>query len=139
MSDSKQSMRPLVGSASMLVIGIVIGVAIDRVTVVHGHGGAHAPRVVVIASGEPDAAFSELTEHLDLSEEQAGEAREIFSAHQASVDTAWTAVQDHLGLAIQSVMRELESVLEPGQLGRLHQWMAERHGTVPVRTGRTSR
>lgn len=128
MSDSKQSMRPVVGSASMLVIGIVIGVAIDRVTVLHGHGATHAPRVVVIASSEPHGAFRELTEHLDLSEEQAAKAQDIFLAHQASVDTAWTEVQGHLGLAIQSVMQELESLLEPGQLGRLHQWMEERHG-----------
>ena len=139
MSDAKQSIRPLVGSASMLLIGVVIGIAIDRVTVIHGHGGAHSPGVVVVASAEPDAAFSELAEHLDLSEQQAAQAQEIFSAHQASVDTAWTEVQDHLGLAIQSVMQELESVLEPGQLGRLHQWIAERHGALPVRGEGTSR
>ena len=66
-------------------------------------------------------------------------AHEIFSTHQASVDTAWTEVQDHLGLAIRSVMQELESVLEPGQLGRLHQWIAERHGALPVHTDGTSR
>ncbi len=139
MSDSKQSIRPLVGSASMLLIGVVIGIAIDRVTVIHGHGGAYSPGVVVVASAEPDVAFSELTEHLDLNEQQAAKAQEIFSAHQASVDTAWTEVQDHLALAIQSVMQELESVLEPRQRGRLHQWMAEHHGTVPVRTEQTSR
>ena len=134
MSDSRRSKRALVGSASTLAIGIVIGISVDRVVVVHGHDGPRAPGVVVIGPGEANAAFHELTEHLDLNEDQAAEAQEIFSAHQASVDTAWTAVQDHLGLAIASVLRELESVLDSGQLARLHEWMAERHGTVPPNT-----
>ncbi len=100
MSDSKRSIRPVVGSASMLVIGIVIGLAVDRMAVIHGHVGPHSPGVVVIGNGETDTPFRELAEHLDLTEEQAAEAHEIFLEHQASVDTAWTAVQDHLALAI---------------------------------------
>ena len=132
MSDSKQSMRPLVGSASMLVIGIVIGLAVDRMAVIHGHVGPHSPGVVVIGNGETDTPFRELAEHLDLTEEQAAEAHEIFLEHQASVDTAWTAVQDHLALAIANVMSELDSLLDVGQRGRLRQWVAERHGTLPI-------
>ena len=128
MKDSRRSIRALVGSTSTLVIGVVIGIAVDRVVVVHGHSSAHPSSVVVVASSGTDAAFRELAEHLDLSDEQALEAHEIFSAHQASVDTAWTAVQDHLGLAIASVMSELESLLDAGQRGRLHEWIAERHG-----------
>lgn len=132
MSERKHSMKALVGSTSTLVIGIVIGIAIDRAVVIHGHNSPHTPAVAVIASSGTDAAFRDLTEYLDLSDEQALGAHEIFSAHQASVDTAWTAVQDHLGLAIASVVSELESLLDAGQRGRLHEWMAEHHGVVPL-------
>jgi len=132
MSELKHSAKGMLGAGSILVIGIVIGFSLDRVTIVHGHSGRLAPNVVVIASGDPDAAFQELTAHLDLSEEQTTQAHEIFSAHQASVDTAWTAVQDHLGLAIASVMRDLEVLLDHDQLGRLHRWLADRHGVDPA-------
>ena len=53
-----------------------------------------------------------------------------------AVDTAWTAVQEHLGLAIASVVNELESLLDTGQRGRLHEWMAERHGAAPQELAR---
>jgi hypothetical protein len=131
MSELKQSTRGVVGAASILVIGIVIGVALDRVVIVHGHGASPARSVVVMSSGEPESAVQELTAHLDLNAEQTAQAHEIFSSHQASVDTAWTEVQDHLGLPIANVLRDLETMLDHEQLGRLHQWMLERHGVAP--------
>ena len=61
MSERKHSMKALVGSTSTLVIGIVIGIAIDRAVVIHGHNSPHTPAVAVIASSGTDAAFRDLS------------------------------------------------------------------------------
>ena len=128
MSKAKQKAHAVLGAVSILAIGIVVGVFLDRV-ILHTPDQALQPPTAAIALDASHEDFlRELHADLGLSEEQAGHVQEILSRHQAAVNEAWTVVHSRLGAAIDSVTAEIEALLDSEQRAGLHEWLMERHG-----------
>jgi len=108
--------RAVLGALSLMVLGGVIGVAVDRHMV---SGERHA---------SPAAALHELTmssldERLDLTADQRRQIDSIVGAHHESLRYAWQAVHAQLGAAIDTVHREIEGVLTADQRTAFLDWL----------------
>jgi hypothetical protein len=132
MSYSTSLVRGLVGAVSILVIGFVIGVATDRVVFVHGGSGGHAGEIRIGSAAKHHAVLAELNERLRLTPEQDARVREIVEASQFAVDTAWSAVREHLERATGRMIAQMEAELDEDQRELLRVWVVERHGELPA-------
>jgi hypothetical protein len=117
-----------IGAASILVIGVVLGVLLDRVVLHPTASASDYPSADVALDARHEDFLRELRADLGLTAKQAGQVHEILSRHQGAVNEAWSAVHSLLEAAIDSVTEEIEAVLKPGQRERLHAWLLERHG-----------
>ena len=120
MSVSGWRLRGLLGATALLVIGGILGVAIDR-TVLRRHGG-----VAVTAGGDHDHLVATLRHELDLDDAQLEAIRAIVDRHQARVDLAWESIRPVMTTAVDSVEHEMETVLRPDQIQRFRDWF-QRH------------
>lgn len=131
MSHAKHLVHAAIGAASILAIGVVVGVALDRVVLLHGDSAPHG----AIPTDTLDAGHSdllrELGTELGMTDAQASQVHEILTRHQEAVDEAWAAVHSRLASAIDSVTAEIEAILEPEQRDRLFEWLRERHAQPP--------
>lgn len=128
MSKTTHAAHAVLGAVSILAIGIVLGVLLDRVILNPSALAADVPSVEAEVEATHDGFLRELREDLGLTEEQATRVHEIMSRHQAAVNDAWSAVHARLDAAIDSVTAEIEAVLDPSQREGLHEWLIERHG-----------
>ena len=131
MNKWNSALRPIIGATSMLVIGIVIGIVIDRAIVI-AHDGTGSAHVVVIGHDDTSVVSSGLATHLGLTEDESVAVHELLSGHQASVDTAWTAVREDLATGIERAMLGLDSLLDTDQRVRLREWLVSRSEANPV-------
>ena len=107
----------VVGGLSLLVLGAVLGVTVDRVWLAH-----HTPQI-----DGPElhkAALSFFHDELELDEHQVAEIHEVFMEHQPSIDSSWQKLRPQLLSAVDSVHAEIESVLTPEQRAHFKQWIA---------------
>ena len=132
MSVMKQSMRGLVGAVSILVLGIVLGVATSHIVLVPGDRAEHQLPERLGSAAEHRAILEELTEHLSLTDDQVAGIHGIISSRQAAVDTAWTQIRRHLRQATAVTIAEIEGILDDDQAELLRAWAVERHGELPV-------
>jgi hypothetical protein len=132
MSVMKQPMKGLVGAVSILVVGIVLGVATGHVFSVRASGASHQLPDRIGSPAEHQVVMVELTERLSLTEDQVADIHDVIAARQAAVDTAWTQIRRHLQQATAVTIAEIEGLLDEDQAARLREWAVERHGELPA-------
>lgn len=134
MSNTKHLIHAAIGAVSILVIGVVLGVLLDRVALLHSSTSELEHLTPALALDTRHQEFlKDLQDDLQLTAEQATRVHEILSRHQNSVNEAWSAVHRVLEATIDSVTVEIEAVLAPEQRRRLHEWLLERHGRTVSR------
>lgn len=116
------SARALLAGFSILLLGAVVGVALDRTMLMPAHAAAaRVPR-------HHEEVLAELRAELGLTAEQSARVQKIFAVHQGEITQAWSKVHADLQHAIQETTKEIETVLDSAQIERLHAWLAQRHG-----------
>lgn len=128
MSHAKHVGHALLGAISILAIGIVAGVLLDRAILHPSALSAHTESAAVALDATHDNFFHEMRADLALNEQQARQVQEIFTRHQAAVNEAWSEVHTRLDAAIDSVTTEIEAILDSEQRADLHQWLVDKHG-----------
>ncbi|MBW3553885.1 MAG: hypothetical protein KY466_10255 [Gemmatimonadetes bacterium] len=104
----------MLGALSLLVLGAVLGVAIDRhLLPTHRPGPAAALHEMTMAS---------LEERLDLSADQRRQIDSIIAGRHATLRHAWQMIHAQLGAAVDSVHQEIEAILTPEQRLEFREW-----------------
>jgi Spy/CpxP family protein refolding chaperone len=114
--------RAVLGALSLLVLGGVLGIAIDR----HfpsgdrhfPSGDRHSP-----AAAFHDIAMSSLGDRLDLDADQRRQIDSILAARQHTLRQTWQMLHAHLGAAVDTVHRDIEAVLTPEQRAAFREWL----------------
>ena len=114
--------RAILAAFSLLVLGGVIGVTLDRVWLTRAGETAHPP---IDARMEMIEA---LQAELSLTPAQANEVGAILERYQEQVTHTWETVRPNLRAAMDSVGSEIEAVLAPEQRERFRTWISEQHG-----------
>ncbi len=96
----------------------------DRAIVMPAHADAAAADV----ARHHDAVLAELRAELGLSPDQSARVREIFARYHGQSEAAWAEAHANHQRAMQEAWTEIETVLDPAQIERLHAWLAGRHG-----------
>lgn len=107
-----------VGGVALVLFGVAIGVAADRLVL------SHHPQTAT-TEDQHRMALQHLRGLFDLDDGQVTEMDEIFSRHQDVVIESWTTVEPRLRMAIESVHASMESVLRPDQIEAFHAWLGE--------------
>ena len=121
--------RAVLGALSLLVLGAVLGIGIDR------HLTSGQPHASAAALHE--MAMSSLAERLDLDAEQRRQIDSIVVSRHHALTTTWQMMHMHLGAAVDTVHREIEAVLTPDQRAEFREWLRE-VGVEPASPGSTS-
>jgi Spy/CpxP family protein refolding chaperone len=126
--------RAVLGALSLMVLGAVIGIAIDRHL---GPGERHlgpGERHASPAAALHEMTMSSLEEHLDLTAAQRLQIESIVAARHESLRYAWQAVHSQLGAAVDTVHQEIEAILTAEQRVAFREWLTETgRGTVTDR------
>lgn len=109
--------RAVLGALSLLVLGAVLGIAIDRHFLSHDHVSA--------AAAFHDMTMSSLEERLDLTAEQRRQVDSIVASRHNTLRHAWQALHSQLGAAVDTVHDELEAILTPEQRAEFREWLRE--------------
>ena len=109
--------RAVLGALSLIVLGAIIGIALDRhLHSTDGHGSAAAFH---------DMTMSSLEERLDLTAEQRRQIDSIVAARHNTLQHAWQMLHSQLGAAVDTVHAEVEAVLTPEQRVEFREWLRE--------------
>lgn len=122
MNGMSAKARAVLAALSLLVLGAVIGVALDR----HLHGSSAAPGNAAAALHE--ITMSAIEEELDLTIDQRRQIDSIIAARHYALRHAWQAVHSQLGAAVDTVHREIAGVLTPEQRVKFREWLREGNG-----------
>lgn len=125
------SARAWLAGLSILLIGTLAGVGLDRAVLIPAHVGAPSPGTQHQVPRDHHEVLADLSGRLGLTSEQSVRVREIFSEHQGEIDRAWAQVHRDLQGAIDGATTDIETVLDDDQVQRLHAWLAEHHGRIP--------
>lgn len=110
------SARAVLAAMSLLVLGAVIGIALDRHL---NAGGGHANP----AAAMHEMLMSSLDEDLDLTAEQRRRIDDIVAARRHSLRDAWQMLHAQLGAAADSVHQEINAILTPEQRAAFREWL----------------
>lgn len=131
MSHVTPRVHAVVGGLSVLVIGAVLGIGIDRLVLSPTTTSATPSPAGQFGMADHAAALGDLARDLRLTEAQTAHVQQVFLRHQATIDSAWNEARSRMIGVVDSATAEIETVLDPEQRARLHQWITERHGTTP--------
>ena len=109
--------RAVLGAVSLLVLGAVIGIAIDR----HLPSGDHR----TTAAAFHDMTMSSLEERLDLTPDQRRRIDSLVAARHHSLRRAWQIVHSQLGAAVDSVHQEIDALLDSAQRAEFREWLRD--------------
>lgn len=110
--------RAVLAALSLLVLGAVIGIAIDR----HLHpDSGHASA----AAAFHEMALSSLDERVDLTAAQRRQIDSIVAARHNTLQHAWQMVHAQLGAAADSVHQDIEAILTPEQRTAFRAWLRD--------------
>ncbi len=115
-----------VGVFSLLAIGAILGVALDRTLHSPSHG-MMADHAQQIRESLHEQALGELHQRLELTGDQRETIDRVFRRHQATVDRTWETLRPHIESVVDSVHAEIEAVLTPEQRAAFRAWVAS-HG-----------
>lgn len=134
MRSLSDSARVSLTLLSMLLLGAVAGVGVDRAILMP----AGADAVDGSALRGHETVLAALQAELKLSDDQLARVGEVFARHQSDIEEAWEQVHETLDLAIEEATTEIEAVLDSAQIERLHAWLERHHGSIPQHApGRT--
>ena len=122
-----ESARALLAALSILVVGAVAGVTLDRTVLIPAHADAAAAGVRRGVPRHHDEVLAELRAQLGLSAEQFAQLQETFARHHAESQAAWAQTHANHRRTMQTVTTEFETILDSAQIERLHAWLAKRH------------
>jgi Spy/CpxP family protein refolding chaperone len=112
--------RAVLGALSLIVLGAVLGIALDR----HLHSSdGHGP-----AAAFHEVTMSSLEERLDLTRDQRSRIDSIVGARHSTLRQAWQMLHSQLGAAVDTVHAEVEAVLTPEQRVEFREWLREVSG-----------
>jgi|GEM_PF-2933889 len=134
MSNTRHLIHASIAAFSILAIGIVLGVVLDRTMLLQGLSDPNAVTEEQQLDSRHQDFHSELAAELGLSGDQARTVHEILIRHQSAVDEAWVFVHTQLESVIDSVTNEIEAILDSAQRERLFEFIRERHGAPPPQT-----
>ena len=103
--------------------GALAGTAFER-----HHIGRTAASISVM--GESGVAIAELTDYLDLDEEQVAQIHAVIAANQNTVELMWEQFRPGVQDAMRDVHLEIAALLRPDQAERFHRWLL-RHASEP--------
>ncbi|MGH7481562.1 MAG: hypothetical protein ACRELV_05360 [Longimicrobiales bacterium] len=109
--------RALLGALSLMVLGGVIGIAVDRH---YFSSDRHGPAVAF-----HDMAMSSLAERLDLEPAQRQQIDSILGARHQTLRRTWQTLHAQLGAAVDTVHRDIEAVLTPEQRTEFREWLRD--------------
>ena len=109
--------RAVLGVLSLLVLGAVAGIAIDRHVVSRDHA--------ITAAAFHEMTMSALEERLDLTADQRRRIDSIVVARHNTLRHAWQMLHAQLGAAVDTVHAEIEAVLTPEQRAAFREWLHE--------------
>jgi hypothetical protein len=119
-------MRSIAASALLLLIGAASGIAVDHLILFHSHGSAMRGSP---SSGTPTTHMAVLLAELDrvlhLTPAQHDSINGILARHQQSIDSAWRVIHGRVNAGMDSVHRELQTILRPEQMTSLREWMSQ--------------
>ena len=122
--------RGVTGILAVLIIGVVLGIALDRAILAHSHVDSHSGH-----EAEHRLLVDRLRSDLGLSAEQLREIESILYQQRAVVDSAWLHVRGHLHNSVDSVRGAIERVLTPEQRHGFGEWWAQLHEGSEEPTG----
>ena len=114
--------RGVTGILAVLIIGVVLGITLDRAILAHSHAASHLDH-----ESEQNLLADRLRSDLDLTDAQLREVESILVQQQAAVDSAWLHVRGHLHNSVDSVRSAIERVLTPEQRRGFRGWWDELH------------
>jgi hypothetical protein len=114
--------RAVLAGLSLMVIGAAAGIAIDRF-VQHEHGALAAELEEL--HNDPMKVFDRT---IDLRPDQRPRIHAILQAHQAATDSLWHSARLRLQATIDSVLLEIDTILDPEQSVRFHESVERLHG-----------
>ena len=114
--------RAILAAFSLVVLGGLLGVTLDRVwflpASMNGGGPADAQTEMVTS----------LRAELGLTPTQANEIEAILVRYQGHVTRSWEGMRPGLRAAMDSAGAAIEDVLAPEQRERFRTWIREQHG-----------
>jgi hypothetical protein len=112
--------RALVAALSLMLLGVVLGVAGDRLWLAH-------QRPMVVLDSSHAERFHTLLGTLGLSDEQRAAIDGILGHFQQNVDHTWQALQPDLAATMDSAQQRIEAVLTPAQVTTFREWLETEH------------
>lgn len=132
MTDGRHILHALLGALSILIMGVVAGVALDRVVLIPRHAMASSVARPLATPMDHEEVLAELGVELGLTDDQARQVHAIFARHQPTVDRAWETARAALLEAIAGATAEIDLVLNADQRERMHEWLELRHGDAAI-------
>jgi hypothetical protein len=112
--------RAFIGAFALTALGFTMGIATDRLLL----DGSTAVET-------PEEARARLLDDLQttvgLNNEQLRSVHIILSQNQEVIINAWETVQPQLRAAVDSVLTQINAVLDPEQAEKFHRWYAATH------------
>lgn len=112
--------KAVLGALSLLVLGGVLGIAVDRHVLSRDR---HGP-----AAAFHDMAMSSLEQRLRLDAGQRRQIDSILATRHDVVRETWHTLHAQLGAALDTVHRDIEAVLTPGQRDAFREWLRDGMG-----------
>ena len=109
--------RALLGAASLLILGAVLGIAVDR-HLATGNGQS------LVASFH-HAAMASLEDRLKLEPGQRTAIDSIVAAHHEELQQNWHQLPAQLGATVDVIHQDIESVLNEQQRVAFREWLRE--------------
>lgn len=115
--DRRARWRALLGAVSLLIVGAVLGIAVDR------HLAAGGSQSLVASFHH--AAMSSLEDRLKLAPGQRKAIDSIVEAHHEELQQNWHQLHGQLGATVDVIHQDIESVLTEEQRVAFREWLRE--------------
>lgn len=112
--------RAIVATLSLVLFGAVLGIAADRLWLVH-------QRPTIVFDSSHAQRFHALLDTLGLSDEQRRAMDSVLSHFQRNVEASWEALQPDLTATIDSATQQIEAILTPEQRATFRAWRHAEH------------
>lgn len=119
----RRRLRAVMAATALLLLGGVLGIALERVLFTPDVGVVDAPR-----DAQAEMVTSLQTE-LDLDPQQVAELKAVLARQQAAVTHAWETIRPRLRVAMDTARSDIEALLTPMQREQFRLWLANEHGT----------
>jgi len=123
MTRTRSTLRMLIATGSLVVMGAALGITADRM--LHGRGDARMSQLRAIQE-DPVGAIDRVVR---LRPEQRERVASVLAARQSMIDEAWHDVHNHLLATLDTVVNEIAAALDPAQAAAFRAHFEEIHGT----------